>query len=205
MRSWLLVCALGASSCVHPAQPATSSTSRPCPAAGESAKPSEVTAKGTEAQVPPAPAQPSATSNRDALRVAAFGYDPKLAARMLSTTAGVVVGRSLGCEREKPVDSVTHTCGAKSQAAVRPLLPGLRAMLDMGLQYPDEGGVQCTGQAPVRCTVAPHGECHPLYELYFMEDALVAILERDDWQSAEEYRQAFDERVAAAMRDAECP
>lgn len=203
-RSWLLLCALSASGCARPAQPATTTTTCPCAAADASAQQTDVAAHGTEKQ-PPAAAQPSATSSRDAQRVAALGYDPRIAAAMVSTGAGVVVGRSLGCEREKPVDSVKHVCGAKSQAAVRPLLAGLRMMLDLALQHPDEPGVECTGVAPVRCTVAPHGECHPLYELYFAEGELVAILERDDWQGTEEDRQAFDARVAAARRDAECP
>lgn len=200
--SWLLVCALTGSGCARPAQPATATN--PCAAAGASAQQTGVATQGSQKE-PLGAAQPGATSSRDALRVTALGYDPKLAAAMVSTAAGVVVGRNLGCEDETPLGTVTHTCGARSQAAIRPLLPGLRKMLDLALQHPDEPGVECAGVAPVRCTVAPHGECHPLYELYFVENELVAILERDDWQGPDEYRQAFDDRVAAAMRDAQCP
>ncbi len=78
-------------------------------------------------------------------------------------------------------------------------------MIEMGLQYPDEGGVECVNEAQVRCSVAPHGECHPLYELYFVDRALVAIIERDDWQGTDEQRQALDQRVQTLLSTAECP
>jgi hypothetical protein len=77
-------------------------------------------------------------------------------------------------------------------------------MIEMGLQYPDEGGVECVNEAQVRCSVSPHGECQPLYELYFVDGALVAIVERDDWQGTDEQRKALDLRVQTRLSAAEC-
>jgi len=157
----------------------------------------------TQAKSPTA-SPPPATSNRDALRVVAFAYDSKLQSTIISPTLGLVVGRSLGCEG-KEVDTLKHACGARGLVALRPLLPGLRTMIELGLRYPDEGGVECVNEAQVRCSVSPHGECQPLYELYFIDDALVAIVERDDWQGPDEQRQALDLRVQTLLSAAECP
>ena len=78
-------------------------------------------------------------------------------------------------------------------------------MLDAALRFPDEPGIHCTGSTPVVCTVAPHGECQPLYQLYFSDATLLAIVERDDWPGNDEDRRAFDARVQAALEGVTCP
>jgi hypothetical protein len=132
------------------------------------------------------------------------GYDAKRARAMLSADAGLVVARTLGCEGEV-ASEVNHLCGARASAALERLLPRLREMLDAALRLQDEPAISCSGASPVICDVSPHTECQPLYQLHFADGALLAIVERDDWQGTDEARRAFDARIQSALTSAACP
>jgi len=205
---WLAPLILGlpvASGCARTSEPAPAAPA--CPVT-QPASPVSLTREPTP---PPTlshqpalvPAPPGVS--RDALRVTAIAYDPKRAAPMISKSMGLVVARSLACERGKAIDTVVHLCGARAAAALRELLGGVRTGIDLALEYPEEPGLECSGGGPIRCTIAPHQECQPLYEIYFGEGEVLGISERDDWQGTDEARRALDDRIAAAMSEAECP
>ena len=111
---------------------------------------------------------------------------------------GVAVVRSLGCERERPLEVATHACGASLGPATDAVIAALAASLrkQPELDAPD---VTCRSRPRVQCHVPGHSECDPEYVIVFADAspdaAVTAVIQRDDWQSQDDIRAALDRRI----------
>jgi len=136
-----------------------------------------------------------------------LALEPERLSAMVDPERGVLVLRSLDCEREDEIATVQHACGDSAADALAPVLPGVRQQVIAALQYPEESGIECTrsGDATM-CTLAPHSECEPTYQLRFGSAGLLAVVERDDWQGTDEGRAPTDERFDSELgRSRRCP
>jgi hypothetical protein len=110
---------------------------------------------------------------------------------------GLVVARSYSCERG-PSERFAHTCGAQIGPAARPVLRSLALHLRR-LREVDGAVVRCTSAPRAACVVQATGECTSEFTIVFSEasetGAVLAIVERDDWQSQWFYRRRVNRRV----------
>jgi hypothetical protein len=122
---------------------------------------------------------------------------PERLLERIDPARGLVVARSYSCERG-PSESFAHTCGAGISPAARPVLGSLALHLRR-LREVDGAVVRCTSAPRAACVVQPTGECASEFTIVFSEPsdtgAVLAIVERDDWQSQWFYRRRVNRRV----------
>jgi hypothetical protein len=128
---------------------------------------------------------------------------PKRLLERVDPARGLVVVRSLTCEREKPVKAFTRACGADVDRAAAPVLAALVGQLRMDKVVGDGRGVRCKPTPRATCTVPPTSECEPEVTLVFAEPSdtapVIAIVERDDWQSQDFYRAKTNRRIETLL------
>jgi len=151
---------------------------------------------------PPNESEPSPVTPGD---LASLALEPERLISMVDESHGVAVARVLGCEREHELRAFRRVCGPSIVDELSPLLEGLAEQIRNALIYRDEPGILCTPEgSATECIVMPHGECQAKYHLFFSGRNLVAIVERDDWQSQAEYLAAVDDRIEALLANPGC-
>jgi len=148
----------------------------------------------------PAPATAHGTwRTSGAAYVRGLARAPKRLLERVDPARGLVVVRSLSCEREKPVEAFTRACGPDVERAAAPVLAALVGQLHMDKAVGDSRGVRCKPTPRATCTVPPTSECEPEVTLVFAEPSdaapVIAIVARDDWQSQDVYRAATNRRI----------
>lgn len=131
----------------------------------------------------PAPAPRADRPTLSPSWVVGMAADPAGVARVVDPARGLVLVRSLGCEREPAIEEAQHLCGAPLDAEAATLHERLARAVRLAESFGD--GVACTANG--RCQIPPTSECDAAYELVFVDDrqrgpVLIGVIERDDWQ-----------------------
>ncbi len=152
-----------------------------------------------------------------AARVVAAAASPNGLSTLVGRRGGVVI-QSLG-ERDPGAELIVHACGrlriGKGLAVVQSDLG--RAVAHALAFFPLTGdpaegfGITCTTDPTPRCDVRPTSEGNPAFSLRFADATptapLIAVIERDDWQSPDGHRAALDAKIDRAVARAArgCP
>src|SRR5687767_2422172 len=109
---------------------------------------------------------------------------------------GLVVARHQSCEIEDAVETLRHSCGAAAAGQLAARRDDLARQIGRARQFAE---ISCRGAGRVECQVPATSECEPQYTLIFDRGALVALIERDDWQAPEAFRREVTERIEALL------
>lgn len=191
--------------------PVEPTPAEPTPIEPAPVEPAPAVAAAPAAPVVPVPntTAPSAPPKRlAASRVRALARD-RAALIAAVGTAGVTVVRELG-ERPSPVATTVHACTSadveRALAAVHAdLVRQVKRAELTALENDDpDTGITCAG---ARCTVPATNEGEPKFTLVFAaataDAPLTAVVERDDWQSADV--DAHDAAIARRLASHRCP
>ncbi len=123
---------------------------------------------------------------------------PKRLLERVDPARGLVVAVSLS-EGEKPRATFTLACGAEVGPAAAPVLRALDEMLRRNARAPDIVGVRCKASPRPACVVPPTGEGDVEITIVFADQSeeapVIAVVERDDWQSQDFYRRPTNRRL----------
>jgi hypothetical protein len=152
-----------------------------------------------------------ADDSSKAWRAAALAYvkglvrQPGRLLERIVPARGLVIARALGCETDQQIHVFRRACGQEIAAASAPVLRGLAAQMRFIQTLSDGERPRCRERPWPHCYVPPHGECEAQHVVVFGEaraDApVIAIIERDDWQSQSFYRAPVDRRIARLLAE----